>query len=152
MADDLDHLARILRDARRARRWSQQNLADAAGVSVSTVKNLEGGRSFKTSPSRETREGIEHAFDDWAQGSFDSVLAGGDPILLSAGPSDERPERLPTEVPSDGWVDLDDGEVMIRIMDGVTELTPDQRRVVLRLLDTIRQGNQGTDEEDPAQG
>lgn len=38
-------LAMEIRDMRTVRKWTQQQLADAAGVSLGTVKNLEGAKT-----------------------------------------------------------------------------------------------------------
>lgn len=43
MNNELAALATAVRDARRRRKWGQQDLADAAGVSLGVISNLERG-------------------------------------------------------------------------------------------------------------
>ena len=59
---------------------SQRELARSAGVTATTVRNVEGGRTFTRVPSSITA--IETALG-WAFGSADAVLAGGEPTLAS---------------------------------------------------------------------
>lgn len=79
MTADWTALAAALKARRKALRYSQQGLADAAGVSRSTIQNLE----------RETAVGIEHETMRrietpllWEQGSISNVLSGGDPLVI----------------------------------------------------------------------
>lgn len=50
-----EHLARRIRDERGARKMTQQELADAIGVSLGTVANAELGKSI---PQRSNRDAI----------------------------------------------------------------------------------------------
>jgi len=58
---------------------SQQDLATAAGVTRTTVKNLEGARRFSQLPA--SLAVIEQALG-WAPRSAREVLEGGEPRLL----------------------------------------------------------------------
>ncbi|KUO22422.1 helix-turn-helix transcriptional regulator [Streptomyces dysideae] len=77
---DWKRLAKAIRDARKARGWRQGNLAEAAGVSYSTVQRAESSDGYKTMPL--TIDKLERALG-WAPGSAKTVLAGGAPALLS---------------------------------------------------------------------
>jgi transcriptional regulator with XRE-family HTH domain len=50
-----------IREMRRARGWSQQELARRAGISQAQIANLESGLS--ANPMQRTLEGIAKAFD-----------------------------------------------------------------------------------------
>lgn len=69
---------------------SQRDLARSAGVTPTTVRNVEGGRVFTRVPASVTQ--IERALG-WTFGSADAVLAGGEPTLASASsPPDSQAE------------------------------------------------------------
>lgn len=73
-----------LADAIRLRRddlgLTQVSLATRAGVSLTTIQNLEGGRRYTRLPNKIDK--IERALE-WAPRSCAAVLRGGEPTLLS---------------------------------------------------------------------
>jgi len=78
MTNDWDRLAGAIRERRQALGMTQQQLADAAGVTRTTIKNLEGARQpTKRLPS--STAAVEQALG-WAPGSIRIVLDGGNPI------------------------------------------------------------------------
>ena len=77
MSQDWARLAAAIRSARRARGWTQHDLAAEADIGFSTVQRLEGAKPFSRRPPSLDR--IERAFD-WKVGSVDAILAGGDPV------------------------------------------------------------------------
>ncbi|WP_405769156.1 helix-turn-helix domain-containing protein [Actinacidiphila glaucinigra] len=120
MDQDWARLARAIRRAREGRlmgngaHMTQQDLATAAGVSESTVQNLEDeNRTYTRRPVTLPR--IEAALG-WGPGSADLVLAGGDPVAPQpTGTSDpDLPKvtgtsrRLPLRVQHE----LEDGEII----------------------------------------
>lgn len=76
MSEDWTRLSAAIRTARKARGWTQHQLAEKAGIGFSTVQRLEGGAPFTRRPPSLDR--IERALG-WQLGSADAVLAGGDP-------------------------------------------------------------------------
>jgi transcriptional regulator with XRE-family HTH domain len=83
-------LGQAVRARRRALRLSQAELGENAGVHEGTIRNLERGREAADLP-RSTKD-VERALG-WAAGSFESVLEGGDPILLETA-SGIDPDKL----------------------------------------------------------
>jgi transcriptional regulator with XRE-family HTH domain len=126
MSQDWARLARAIQHARESRRMpgglrmTQQQLADAAGVSKGTIQNLEDPERTPTRrPS--SLAAVERVF--WKPGSVDAVLAGGDPIPLPDEPSpatNTRPadiaprisERLPLRVQHELDGDVVDTDVI----------------------------------------
>lgn len=104
MTTDWDRLARAIRERRRVLDMTQQQLADAAGVTRTTIKNLEGARTPTRLPS--SIAAVEQALG-WTPGSARTVLAGGVPTII-IGPDGAYPpaqdpyqplsERLPVSV------------------------------------------------------
>lgn len=93
MNRDWGRLAQAIADARRARGWGQEELAEAAGVGRSTVQNLEGvgGYQYKRLPNSCAQ--IERALR-WPAGTMHAVLTGDSPPA----PVEERPvEQEPPE-------------------------------------------------------
>ncbi|MEV6056172.1 helix-turn-helix transcriptional regulator [Streptomyces sp. NPDC052107] len=89
---DWKRLAEAIRDARKARGWRQEDLAEAAGTGYSTVQRAESSDGYKTMPL--TIDKIERALG-WAPGSARTVLEGGTPTLVTdsaiPGPAAETP-------------------------------------------------------------
>lgn len=81
-ARDWQRLADEIRTARLRKGYGrQQDLAEAAGVSLRTVSNLESRHPDPVKPWILAK--IELALD-WAPGSAEAVLAGGRPTTLPA--------------------------------------------------------------------
>jgi len=74
------------RAARGLLAWSQQNLADAAGVGIVTVHQFEAGTS---EPRRATLQVIRHAFDS-AGVEFIDENGGGPGVRLRKPPKPKR--------------------------------------------------------------
>jgi len=103
MSLDFARLGAAIVAARKARGWSQQDLADASGVSLSTVQNFEAARRFRRVPT--TLKQIEAALE-WETGSGLEIAQGGEPRLLKTatprvGPHDADTIEMST-------LDLDD--------------------------------------------
>jgi transcriptional regulator with XRE-family HTH domain len=116
VAHDWARLAEAIRARRNTLRLSQRELAKSAGVTPTTVRNLEGGRDFKRVPPSLTS--VEKALG-WDFGSADAILNGMEPTLLSGSsdpdggtvvrtlaPAGQRDSGLPTSVQAA----LDDGD------------------------------------------
>lgn len=88
MALDFDRLARMMVTAREARKWRQEDLATAAGISLSSVQNVEGARPFTRVPPSLRK--LEKALG-WAPGSAMDVLRGGEPTLVSGSVNGRAP-------------------------------------------------------------
>jgi transcriptional regulator with XRE-family HTH domain len=86
MTNDWDRLARAIRERRQVLGLTQQQLADAAGVTRTTIKNLEGARQPTKRPPA-SLPSVEQALG-WSLGSARAVLAGGEPTLGAAAPAD----------------------------------------------------------------
>ncbi len=92
MSDDWARLARAIQQARESHgmpgglRMTQTQLAEAAGVSEGTIQNLENpDRTYRRRPT--TLAAVEKVL--WKPGSVDAVLAGGDPVPLTADAEDD---------------------------------------------------------------
>ncbi len=72
-------LARLVRERREAVEMTQRDLADAAGLGLSTIQSIERGTGG--APSKATRDGLERGLR-WRKGSVAQVLEGGDPIAI----------------------------------------------------------------------
>lgn len=103
MTADWDRLAGAIRERRTALNMSQQQLADAAGVTRSTIKNLEGARQPTRLPPSITA--VEQVLG-WTAGSGRAVLNGGEPTIIAAvagyppaqDPNQPLSERLPVQI------------------------------------------------------
>ena len=84
-------LGRAVRTRRKQLRLSQSELAEIAGVHVGTVSNIERGRSSVELPR--SAKDLERALG-WQAASFESVLEGGEPILVEAAPPQIDPRKL----------------------------------------------------------
>lgn len=132
MTNDWDRLAGAIRERRQALGMTQQQLADAAGVTRTTIKNLEGARQpAKRLPLSVAP--VEQALG-WAPGSARIVLDGGAPIGTDqpANPP-QAPEPL-SGLPTSVLDELADGEVYATDIhnltqgDGITIITVAVRR------------------------
>ena len=79
MNADWERLADAVRHRRDALGFTQVQLAELAGVTDTTIRNLEGGREFKRPPA--SLPAVEQALG-WAPGSARAILAGVDPTLV----------------------------------------------------------------------
>jgi transcriptional regulator with XRE-family HTH domain len=84
---DWKRLSGAVRAARSARGLSQEEFAEAAGISKSSLQTIERGNEFTRIPGSVYK--IEAYLDEWPQGTAERILAGGDP------PSGVRPEGVP---------------------------------------------------------
>lgn len=82
-ATDWKRLAGAIKRQREALGLTQVQLAELAGVTGTTIRNLEGGREFKRLPA--SLPAVGQALG-WAPGSARTVLAGGEPTIASAEP------------------------------------------------------------------
>jgi transcriptional regulator with XRE-family HTH domain len=129
MTNDWDRLARAIRERRRVLDLTQQQLADAARVTRTTVKNLEGARK-PTSRLPSSMGALEQALG-WAVGSGEAVLAGGEPT--PAAPPQDTHQSL-TGLPASVLDELGAGEVYatdihdLSQTDGITIITVAVRR------------------------
>jgi transcriptional regulator with XRE-family HTH domain len=88
-------LGQQLRAARRTKDLKQLELANLAGVSLSTVQAIEGGKAFaRVTPTVRTLARLV----GWQDGSAETVLAGGDP---TPAPATATHEPLPQEPPAE---------------------------------------------------
>lgn len=104
-----------------------KDVADAAGIAIQT---LDAVRKGKNRPTERTQRRIERALQ-WAPGSIDAVLAGGDPTPIDDGhqpdlhavpnADDERLDRLEEELRA--VVAL-----LQRIEEGLAEVRRDRER------------------------
>jgi transcriptional regulator with XRE-family HTH domain len=102
MDTDWTRLSNAIRDARNALQMTQDDLARHAGISVATIKNLEGGRGFVRWPK--TMGKVELALDKpegWARAQ---ALGQGDAPPRARSPI----RRLPAGVQAA----LDEGETL----------------------------------------
>lgn len=79
MAQDWTRLGEAIKRGRMAKGLTQTELAREAGISESSVQNLESGAPRKRLPP--TLSKIEKALD-WAPGSCANILDGGDPVRV----------------------------------------------------------------------
>lgn len=70
-----ERVGQWLRQARESRRWTQDDLAREADVSIETVRKIETGRLGKRGPSMKTRSHLEAALGV-APHSLDRVADG----------------------------------------------------------------------------
>lgn len=81
---DVERLGRAVYTRRRQLGLSQQELAEAAGVSQTTIRNIEAGRvGARRGPSVPL---VERALG-WKAGSGEDVLAGGEPTVVDGEPA-----------------------------------------------------------------
>lgn len=111
---DWDRLARAVRFRREELGFTQVQLAERAGVTDTTVGNLEGGRKFKRPPA--SLPAVEEALG-WAQGSARAILAGAEPTVRNEPPPTPHAEAqdalqpLSSQLPASVLDELAGGEV-----------------------------------------
>lgn len=123
MESHWERLAEAIARARDGRGWNQEELARRAGVSRSTIQNLEGSgsRQYKKLPTAAIA--VEQALG-WPPGSAKSILAGGDPPSTSAPTGDVPPRTLMTGIPRRVAEELSTGEAVETV---VMDLSDDGR-------------------------
>src|SRR5690349_24313752 len=138
MGRDWARLAGAIETARDELGMTQVALAEAAGVSESTIQNLESGKDRKRFPTSLPK--VERGLQ-WASGSGEAVLLGGDPTPLASeevAPSDalNLPLRIQQELAEGSLVDttvldltpLGSNARMIVVIKGEPDATPEQIR------------------------
>ncbi|MFD7861806.1 helix-turn-helix transcriptional regulator [Streptomyces sp. NPDC059783] len=91
---DWEHLGTVIRLHRRRNRMSQSDLARATGLSLRTIGNYERGRAPGSAPIvPDGYYDVARAFN-WATGSVDKVLAGGEPEIVLTGERHATEEEL----------------------------------------------------------
>lgn len=93
MTNDWDRLAGAIRERRLELGLSQQQLADAAGVTRSTIKNLEGARQPTSRPPSSIASVVQAL--GWEPGSGQVILNGGEPTLRDHTPPEYPPAQDP---------------------------------------------------------
>lgn len=96
MANNWDAVIGAIRAERGRLRWSQEDLASRAGVSLGTIKNLEGQHAYKRTPVEPLRA-VDAAFG-WEQGTLERKLAFGQE------PSDRRASEFEPGRQEGEWV------------------------------------------------
>lgn len=81
-SDPWRRLRAAVRDERRERRWSQQDLATRANVARPTISNLETGNAVD--PDKETVQRIAKAFG-WDDKHVAELIAGTAPVAYQNG-------------------------------------------------------------------
>ncbi|MFD8144777.1 helix-turn-helix domain-containing protein [Streptomyces sp. NPDC059708] len=135
MSRDWERLARAIEAARNAMGLTQVALAAAAGVSESSIQNLESGAARKRTPP--TLAKVEEALG-WAAGTSNTILAGDEaPVRDTSALEEAAAGTLPLRIVqalSDGplldtkILDLEDdsGARMIVVVKGKQGATPEQ--------------------------
>lgn len=112
MTANWDRLAGAIRERRAVLGLSRQQLADAAGVTLSTIKNLEGARRPTRLPS--SMGAVEQALG-WTAGSGREVLNGGEPTIVATAagypPAQDPYQPLANRLPVQIIDELSTGEV-----------------------------------------
>lgn len=139
MPRDWTLLATAIKERRLALRLTQVDLASAAGVSESTVQNLEAGETRTRIPTSLPK--VEAALG-WKEGAASAVLAGSEPTLAASGGDSgggsvtELPLRIIQELAEGPLLDttvldltpLGSDARMIVVVKGAPDASPDQIR------------------------
>ncbi|MEU2236111.1 helix-turn-helix domain-containing protein [Streptomyces vietnamensis] len=123
MGRDWKHLADTIEAARETKNLTQVALAEKAGVSESTIQNLESGQERKRVPA--SLHKIERALG-WKPGSGERVLEGGEPEEQqeeTAAPPSDLPLRIVHE--------LQDGPLLDATVVDLTPFGSDARMIVV---------------------
>lgn len=164
MSKDWARLGAAVTSARRTAGMSQQELAERIGTGRSSVQSIERGHEFAkiTGTMRSVAREL-----GWADGSIESVLAGGDPVPAdtaptppSAGTGQDLPLRIVQELSEGQLLDttvLDltpagSSARMIVVVKGRPDASPEEiRRDLLAWRKMQRRlQNIGDEEEPPA--
>lgn len=128
MGRDWKRLAEAIKEARQALRLTQVDLAHAAGVSESTVQNLEAGESRTRIPTSLPK--VERALN-WSEGSAQAVLEGGEPAPVTSHEGDTDRVGTVTELPLRIVQELADGPLLDTTVLDLTPLGSDARMIVV---------------------
>lgn len=138
MGRDWKHLADTVEAAREAKNLTQVALAEKAGVSESTIQNIESGVERKRVPA--SLHKVERALG-WAPGSGERVLEGAAPehVEETAAPPSDLPLRIVHELQDGPLLDatvldlapLGSGARMIVVVKGAPDASPEQIRTDL---------------------
>jgi transcriptional regulator with XRE-family HTH domain len=124
MAYDWNRVAAAVKDARTRRHWTQLDLAERAGVDLSTVKNLEGRHDFVRWPK--TLGAVEAALgkpEGWAR----AIAEGRTPPAGSS--SSPLTGAVDPGAPAD---DDDADDPFIQELNRMRSVTPEGREAVIR--------------------
>lgn len=159
MSRDWKRLPTAIRAARERLGMTQAGLATAAGVSESTVQNLEG-----RAPSRmpATMPKVERALG-WAPGSARAIVEGGDPTPLEE-PTAELTDIAAAGLPLRIVQEMNDGPLldatvldltphgsearMIVVVRGTPDASPEQIRADLLAWQKAQRRLRGADGDD----
>lgn len=122
MGRDWKRLARAIEGARIAGNLTQVALAQKAGVSESTIQNLEAAKEGKRVPA--SLHKVERALG-WTSGSGERILDGGDPE--TAEESAPPPPGLPLRIVQE----LEDGPLLDTTVLDLTPLGSSARMIVV---------------------
>lgn len=122
MSRDWARLAEAIEAEREAKNLTQVALAKAAGVSESTIQNLESGAERKRTPA--SLPAVERALG-WAAGSGEKVLDGGDPSPV------DKADAAPTDLPLRILQELQDGPLLDTTVLDLTPLGSSARMIVV---------------------
>jgi transcriptional regulator with XRE-family HTH domain len=156
MGRDWERLAAAVEAAREAKSLTQVALAEAAGVSESTVQNLESGKERTRVPASLPK--VERALG-WAPGSGEAILDGGDPTPVSevAAPASGLPLRILQELQDGPLLDttvldltpLGSNARMIVVVKGEPDASPEQIRADLLAWAKAQRHLQNLEDDDP---
>lgn len=102
-------LGDAIRRRRVALRLTQEDLADKAGVSVNTIRNLEQGRRARELTLPRITDAL-----GWVGGSYFLILDGGDPLVEET-PEEENDDALRLERP-EGISDAEWNRVKAKVL------------------------------------
>jgi len=122
MGRDWKHLADTVEAAREAKNLTQVALAKKAGVSESTIQNIESGAERKRVPA--SLHKVERALG-WKPGSGERVLEGGTPD------TEEETAAPPSDLPLRIVHELQDGPLLDATVLDLTSLGSDARMIVV---------------------
>ncbi|MFF0277520.1 multiprotein-bridging factor 1 family protein [Streptomyces sp. NPDC004330] len=122
MGRDWKHLADSVEAAREAKNLTQVALAEKAGVSESTIQNIESGKERTRVPA--SLHKVERALG-WKPGSGERVLEGGAPEVEEA--TAPPPSGLPLRIVHE----LQDGPLLDATVLDLSPLGSDARMIVV---------------------
>lgn len=100
-AGALTRLGEIVRDRQVELRMTQDDLAEAAGVAVGTVTNLEAGRRIRDLNLGKINDAL-----GWTKGSYRLVLDGGEAVIVESPNDDALHLPRPGNVSPQAWSEI----------------------------------------------